>query len=67
MAENGIKEKALITPKEVSQQFPYSAGTLANWRHNKKGPPYYKRGVKVLYDAREFERWCRANLVRTAE
>lgn len=39
-----------------------SAGTLANWRVQKKGPPYVKLGSKVLYPIEQLEAWEASHL-----
>ncbi len=62
------EDKPLISPKEAAERFPYySEGTLANLRHKKKGPPYYKRGNKIFYDPQQYEAWLRGNPVKTIE
>ena len=62
------EDKPLITPREAVQRFPYhTEGTLANLRHKKKGPPYYKRGNKIFYDPKQYESWLRGNPIKTIE
>lgn len=34
---------------------------LAQWRHKKMGPPYYKLGRKVIYLGRDLNVWADAN------
>lgn len=39
----------LLTPLEVSATLNIPLGTLAGWRHSKKGPKYIKLGRLVRY------------------
>lgn len=52
-----------LTPAEVVQRWSnaVTVGTLANWRSKKSGPPYQKRGSRVLYPADQLEKWEAAN------
>ncbi|WP_228368197.1 DNA-binding protein [Klebsiella pneumoniae] len=43
-----------------------TTGTLANWRTQKKGPPYQKMGSKVRYPIAQLEAWEAANMVNNA-
>lgn len=54
-----------LTPRQLMQRWKYSIvpGTLANWRSQKKGPPYQKIGSKVVYPLAELEAWERLNVV----
>ena len=38
---------------------------LAQWRHKKMGPPYYKLGRKVIYRGADLNAWAEANRVNT--
>jgi len=62
-----IARKA-ITPRQASQAYGLSEGTLANMRHQKTGPKYYKIGKrKVIYFIDDFESWLRKNPVLTID
>ena len=37
-------EPITLTAKQVSERYGVSMGTLANWRYQKTGPQYYKKG-----------------------
>lgn len=56
-------DKKFLTPAEVVQRWAnaVTVGTLANWRSNVKGPPYQKRGSRVLYPVAELEQWENKN------
>lgn len=56
----------LMTTEEASAYTGVSAGTLAGWRYNKKGPPFVKLGGKILYRQREVDEWIDACLHVTA-
>lgn len=53
----------MLTPKALAERWDNShkVGTLANWRAQKKGPPYIKRGAKVLYPLEQLVAWENAN------
>lgn len=34
-----------------------TTGTLANWRSQRRGPPFVKVGAKVLYPVDKLEQW----------
>lgn len=56
----------LVTARDLVKQFPlYAEGTLANMRHRRTGPPFYKQGKRVFYDPREFEAWIRKGRIVT--
>ena len=47
-----------LRPKDVERIFGIKQGTLAVWRSKGKGPPFYKKGHKiVLYKYEEVEEW----------
>jgi hypothetical protein len=56
-----------ITTSEAATLFKFSAGHLANLRAQKRGPAYYKRGGKILYDIRDLERWVKEERVLTLD
>jgi len=59
--------KNVISPREASQLFSISEGTLANLRCLKRGPRYYRVGRKVLYSIADFEAWLFQNPVLTTD
>lgn len=50
-----------LTPAEAAERCRVKIGTLNNWRHLKKGPPFSKRGAKVVYPLDKLEAWEAAN------
>lgn len=43
-----------------------TAGTLANWRAQGRGPAYQKFGSRVRYGVNELERWEADHLINIA-
>lgn len=44
-----MSDTAFLTAKELSTRWRLSLQTLANWRHEGKGPPFIRVGARVLY------------------
>jgi hypothetical protein len=40
---------------------------LAQWRHKKMGPPYYKLGRKIIYRGADLNAWAEAQRVEPAK
>lgn len=56
----------LLTPQEVSEITGLSVETLAQWRSQKKGPPYVKISRNcVRYRQSDLEVWLERRIVRT--
>lgn len=55
--------KNALTPDQLVDRFGGSIkkGTLANWRSQGKGPPWSKRGAKVVYPLAKLIAWEAAN------
>lgn len=55
-------ETEYLTPAEVSRRLGgrISVKTLANWRSQRKGPPYRRVGGRVLYPLADLEAWSGA-------
>ncbi len=50
----------LLKDRDVAERIGLSTATLANWRHRKIGPRFFKIGGKaVRYDAADIEAFCR--------
>jgi hypothetical protein len=41
----------------VSAFLHVPVGTLYQWRHKSVGPPAYRAGKRLLYDAADVRRW----------
>lgn len=48
-----------LSPVQVAERWGHAitTGTLANWRAQRKGPPYQKLGVKVVYPLDSLEKY----------
>lgn len=57
--EEKLKNMQYLKPKEVTKRwnFAITPGTLANWRSQKKGPPFIRFGSRVLYPLDKLEKW----------
>jgi hypothetical protein len=40
---------------------------LAQWRHKRMGPPFYKLGRKIIYRGADLNAWAEANRVDPGE
>lgn len=40
---------------------------LAQWRHKRRGPPYYKLGRKIVYRGADLNAWAEAHRVEPSE
>lgn len=47
----------LMSPVELSSTTGIPTKTLANWRAERKGPPFLKLGKRVFYRRVSFARW----------
>jgi excisionase family DNA binding protein len=47
----------LMTTEQVAVRTGFSVKTLIDWRHDKKGPRYWKRGRLVRYMVDDVEAW----------
>lgn len=52
-----------LTPDQLLDRWGKAVGrgTLANWRAQKKGPPFTKVGARVVYRLVDVEAWEAAN------
>lgn len=61
------KEVRAFSPEMVAQLYGLNKGSLANWRHQKVGPRYYKVNRKVIYMVGDIEEWIRQRPVLTRD
>ncbi len=59
--------KVAYTPMEISEMYGISVGSLANLRHRKQGPRFFKVGGSVYYKIEDFEGWFFQNPVQTLD
>lgn len=46
--------------KSAAERIGLQAKTLANWRSQRRGPPFYKLGSRVVYDDADVDAWLAA-------
>jgi len=57
----------LLTPKDASEYLGLPQNTLAQYRSQKKGPPYFKiEGHLVRYSVDDLDEWLAKQRVSTA-
>lgn len=66
MKNNPLKRRA-VSPKQASEIYGLSIGTLANERYHKRGPKYFRCGRKILYLVEDLEAWLFQNPVLTID
>jgi predicted DNA-binding transcriptional regulator AlpA len=59
--------KEYLTAEEVSHKYGIAVGTLAQWRHHKKGPLFMKFGRSVRYRIEDLEKWAAGQVVLTSD
>lgn len=63
--------KKALTPPEVVEHYPAltkSTNVLANWRHQKRGPRFYRISNKrIVYRPEDIERYLFRNPVLTID
>lgn len=65
--ENVFHCPVTITRKMASQLSGIAEGSLANMASKREGPPFFKRGRKVLYDYENFCGWLKESPVLTRD
>ena len=58
-----MKKRRLLNVSQVADILQVHPGTLANFRHKRKGPPYIKVGGRVLYDRLDVIEYIKRNKV----
>jgi predicted DNA-binding transcriptional regulator AlpA len=51
------EETQWLTPDDLARMWQVSAGTIANWRTNKKGPDFVRIGGLVRYSPEAVKAW----------
>lgn len=51
------EEIKFLSPKEICEKYGLNEGTMANHRHLKTGPTFYKINKKILYKVSDIEEW----------
>jgi len=65
MGKSSSRDGVLLTTEELAQRWKMDAGTLENWRNEKKGPIFIKLGqggsAPVRYRVCDIEKWEEKN------
>src|ERR1035437_1343225 len=56
----------LLSPEELAHTLEVAETTLADWRSQKKGPPYAKIGRNIWYPRDRVERWIKSQVRETS-
>ena len=62
----GFSDEKYYCTADPAMRLIATAGTLAVWRHEGRGPAYVRFGNRVLYEGRELNRWLNAHRVEPA-
>lgn len=60
---NAIRTGELLTTEEVAALLKVAPATLVDWRHDQRGPRYYKMNREVRYKIEDVLEWQRQTLV----
>jgi len=63
-AAKELLENRLLIPQDLEREYGISTKTLANWRSQGKGPPYFKLGNAVRYRGGEVNKWIAGSKVK---
>jgi hypothetical protein len=66
--QHNKKPPQLVTASELAKIFPgLCTSTLAAWRHQGRGPDYYRVYRKIFYDVDEVRLFLTASPIKNAE
>jgi predicted DNA-binding transcriptional regulator AlpA len=60
-------ERRALSPEEAATMYGLNVGTLANLRHARRGPKFFKIGKRVVYFVEDIEAWMRQSPVLTRD
>jgi len=60
MSDTPVVGVQWLTPDDLARMWQVSAGTIANWRTNKKGPEFVRIGGLVRYSPEAVNNWLAA-------
>jgi excisionase family DNA binding protein len=64
---NGESKSSLLTAKQAAEFLGLPDSTLAQWRSQRRGPPYIKlEGRLVRYRRRDLEEYIASRIVETS-
>lgn len=53
-------ERTLLSPRAAAAHLALAVQTLARWRTEGGGPPFFKIGGAIRYDTRDLDTWLNA-------
>lgn len=65
MGKNAIER--FFSPRRASEIYGMSEGALANLRHHRRGPKYFKVGRKVFYRQQDLDFFWGSNPIETRD
>lgn len=51
------RDERFWSSKKAARFIEVTDRTLRNWRKRRRGPPYYKRGGRIVYERGELQSW----------
>ena len=57
ITQESAQKAELLTTQEVATLLKISPATLVDWRHDQRGPRYYKMGREVRYRLLDVVEW----------
>ena len=61
-----FEEDTYYRPADEAMRLIATEGSLRQWRHEGKGPPFTKFGHRILYFGRDLNRWLDDHRVEPA-
>lgn len=62
----GVPSKSLLTPREAAEYLGVPESTLAQWRSQRRGPPYIKLELRLVrYRLSDLETYLGQHVVET--
>lgn len=58
-----VDADVMLRPREVERHFPITANHLAQLRHQRRGPKFYRQGHLIVYRAGDIQDWLMSGLV----
>jgi len=55
--------RTLLKTNEAAEYLRLKVQTLANWRHNRKGPDYIKMGGYIMYEKKILDQFIKENCI----
>jgi excisionase family DNA binding protein len=63
LSQVNSQDAELLTTEDVARLLKIQPATLVDWRHDQRGPRYYRMGRKVRYKLADVRQWQEQSLV----